>query len=199
MLTLTSPVETWAHPLPAGAKLLALCGFTVVLFALKTPALLALAAGGVAAIIAVCGRDFAQTSLRLLGPLWFFSTVVGLWHVWLGDIPGGAVVILRMVTAVAAANFVTMTTRLSDMIAVIERLCRPLARVGLQPKTLALAVALVIRFIPVMLQRMAQIRESWRARSHRRPGWRVMLPATLAALDDADRVADALRARGGSG
>ncbi len=199
MLTLTSPVETWAHPLPAGAKLLALCGFTVVLFALKTPALLALAAGGVAAIIAVCGRDFAQTSLRLLGPLWFFSTVVGLWHVWLGDIPGGAVVILRMVTAVAAANFVTMTTRLSDMIAVIERLCRPLARVGLSPKTLALAVALVIRFIPVMLQRMAQIRESWRARSHRRPGWRVMLPATLAALDDADRVADALRARGGSG
>ena len=199
MLTLTSPVRTWAHPLPAGAKLLALCGFTVLLFALKTPAMLALAAAFVAALIAVCGRDFAAASLRLLRPLGFFITVVGVWHLWLGDIHGGAVVILRMITAVAAANFVTMTTRLSDMIAVIEWLCRPLARIGLSPKTLALAVALVIRFIPVMLQRMAQIRESWRARSHRRPGWRVMLPATLAALDDADRTAEALRARGGSG
>jgi len=199
MLTLTSPVRTWAHPLPAGIKLLALCGFTVVLFTLSTPAMLAIAFGGVMIAIASCGLEFTRTSARLLRPLWFFITVVGLWHLWLGDIAGGAAVIIRMITAVAAANFVTMTTRLSDMIAVIERLCRPLARFGLSPKTLALAVALVIRFIPVMVQRMQQIRESWQARSHRRPGWRVMLPATLAVLDDADRVAEALRARGGAG
>ena len=107
--------------------------------------------------------------------------------------------IIRMTTAVAAANFVTMTTKLSDMIAVMETLVRPFARFGASPKTLALAVALVIRFIPVMLQRIDQIRESWRARSARRPGWRVMLPATLAALDDADHMAEALRARGGTG
>ena len=199
MLTLTSPVKTWAHPLPAGAKLLALCGFTVVLFAMKTPLMLALAFCAIVAVIASCGAKFARGSVRLLRPLWFFIAIVGLWHLWLGDIAGGAAVIIRLITAVAAANFVTMTTRLSEMIAVIERLCRPLARFGLPAKTLALAVALVIRFIPVMLQRMEQIRESWRARSYRRPGWRVMLPATLAALDDADRTAEALRARGGAG
>lgn len=198
MLTLTSPVKTWGHPLPAGAKLLALCAFTVLLFALKTPLLLTIAFGCVLAGVAAGGAEFLRASVRLLRPLWFFIVIVGLWHLWLGDIRGGAVVIIRMITAVAAANFVTMTTRLSDMIAVIETLCRPLARFGLSAKTLALAVALVIRFIPVMLQRMAQIRESWRARSHRRPGWRVLLPATLAALDDADRVAEALRARGGT-
>ena len=199
MLTLTSPVKTWAHRVPAGAKLVALCGFTVVLFALKSPSWLTLALLGVIAAVVPCGGLFAQTFVRLLRPLWFFFVIVALWHLWLGDIAGGAVVILRMITAVAAANFVTMTTRLSDMIAVLEILCRPLARFGLPSKTLALAVALVIRFIPVMVQRMAQIRESWRARSPRRPGWRVMVPATLAALDDADRVAEALRARGGNG
>ncbi len=199
MLTLTSPVKTWAHPLPAAAKLLALCLFTVVVFSLKTPVQVGFAVLAVVTAFAPCGRIFALTSLRLLRPLWFFITVVALWHLWIGDIAGGAVVILRLIAAVAAANFVTMTTRLSDMIAVIEWLCRPFARLGLSPKTLALAVALVIRFIPVMLDRMEQIRESWRARSARRPGWRVMLPATLAALDDADRVAEALRARGGAG
>jgi biotin transport system permease protein len=124
--------------------------------------------------------------------------IVGLWHLWTGDVTGGAVVLLRMVTAVALANFVTMTTRLSDMLAVFERLARPLAPI-LPPRRLALAFALVIRFIPVMLDRMGQIRQSWSARSPRPPRWRVMVPATLAALDDADRVAEALRARGGAG
>jgi biotin transport system permease protein len=61
-----------------------------------------------------------------------------------------------------------------------------------------LAVALVIRFIPVMQDRTEQISQSWRARSARRAGWRVLMPATLAALDDAEHVAEALRARGGS-
>jgi len=36
------------------------------------------------------------------------------------------------------------------------------------------------------------------ARSRRRPGWQLVLPLSLAALDDADHVAEALRARGGT-
>jgi biotin transport system permease protein len=64
---------------------------------------------------------------------------------------------------------------------------------------LALAFALVIRFIPVMLDHLTRITDAWSARSPRRPRWRVLVPATLAALDDADRAAEALRARGGAG
>lgn len=195
MLTLTSPVETWAHRLPAGAKLLALCCVTVVLFALKSPLPLAAAALGIAALTATGGARFARHALHMLRPLIPFIIVIALWHLWLRD-PAGLPIILRMITAVAAANFVTMTTRLTDMIAVLERLMRPFARL-IPPRALALAIALTIRFIPVMLDRAAQINESWRARSPRRPGWRILTPTTLAALDDADRVAEALRARGG--
>ncbi|MFN3281019.1 MAG: energy-coupling factor transporter transmembrane component T family protein [Tabrizicola sp.] len=198
MLTLTSPVETWAHRLPAGGKLLALALATTGLFLLVSP--LALAGAGLAtvALYMTGGRRLALTGARLLRPLWPFVVVVGLWHVWTADLSAGAAILLRMMTAVALANFVTMTTRLSDMLAVFERLARPLAPL-LPPRRLALAFALVIRFIPVMLDRMDQIRQSWCARAPRRPGWRVMVPAVLVALDDADRVAEALRARGGSG
>jgi biotin transport system permease protein len=84
------------------------------------------------------------------------------------------------------------------MISVIEGLARPFRPI-LPPKTLALAIALTIRFVPTLLTRAEQIRQSWRARSPRRPGWRTLLPTTLAALDDADHVAEALRARGGLG
>jgi biotin transport system permease protein len=198
MLTLTSPVEIWAHRLPAGGKLGLLALATMGLFALDTPPMLALAAVGVAALYASGGMRFATTGLRLLRPLWPFLLVVGLWHLWIADLSGGAVILLRMLTAVALANFVTMTTRLSDMIAVFQTLARPLRPLGLSPRRLAIALALVIRFIPVMLERLTQITQSWRARSTRRPAWRVLVPATLAALDDADRAAEALRARGGA-
>jgi biotin transport system permease protein len=198
MLTLTYPREIWAHHLPAGVKLAGLCLATIALFALKTPMALAFAALAIAGLIASGGGQFAQTSARLLRPLWPFVAIVALWHLWLRD-PAGVAIILRMISAVAFANFVTMTTRLSDMMRVIERLLRPLSRLGLSARQLALAVALVIRFVPVMLARAGQIRASWRARSPRRPGWRILVPIILSALDDADHVAQALRARGGAG
>jgi biotin transport system permease protein len=197
MLTLTSPVEIWAHRLSAGAKLAALAVATTGLFMLATPLMLLATSAATAALYATGGPRFALTGLRLLRPLWPFIVIVGLWHLWTDDVTGGATILLRMLTAVALANFVTMTTRLSDMIGVIETLARPLAHVGLPPRRLALALALVIRFIPVMADRMGQITDAWSARSARRPRWRVLVPATLAALDDADRAAEALRARGG--
>jgi biotin transport system permease protein len=199
MLALTSPVQTPFHRLPAGAKLAALAGFTFLLFQLDSPTPLALALTFIAALHLPGRWPFAADALRLLRPLWPFALVLLLWHIWTQDLRGGAIVLLRLTAAVAAANIVTMTTRLSDMITVIERLAAPLARLGMPPRTLALAIALTIRFLPVLSDRLTRISEAWRARSPRRPGWRILTPATLATLDDADQVAEALRARGGAG
>lgn len=198
MLTLTSPVDIWAHRLPAGVKLAALAGATLTLFWMTTPAQQALALVAVVALTLSGGMRFAHAGARMLRPLLPFAVLVGLWHLVTGEWSLGAVVVMRMITAVAAANFVTMTTRLSDMLDALTWLCRPLSPV-LPPRRLALAVALVIRFVPVMLLRAEAIVLAWQARSPARPGWRVAQPLTLAALDDAARVAEALRARGGSG
>jgi len=199
MLTLTSPVETPLHGVRAGVKLAALCGFTVVLFWLKNPISFALAALIPFSMIASGGPVFARHALRMLRPLWPFLVLLALWHWWTDDLAQGATITLRLISAVAAANLVTMTTRLSDMLAVIEVLLAPLARFGLPPRRVALTFALVIRFIPVLAGRLTQITEAFTARSRRKPRWRVLVPATLAALDDADHVAEALRARGGAG
>lgn len=197
MLTLTSPVETWAHRVRPGVKLALLAVWTLGIFWLQTPLTMALAFAAVLGLVASGGGVFLARSVVILRPLWPFIVLVGLWHLWTEDAPRGVVIVLRLVAAVMAANFVTMTTRLSDMIAVIERLARPLARLGLSPKVLALSMALVIRFVPVMGERLDQITEAWTARARRKPRWRVLVPTTLAALDDADHVAEALRARGG--
>lgn len=191
MLTLTSAHRTWAHPIPAGRKLAGLCIATLVFFALHAPLALAVCLGMILALYLSCGLGFARQGLRALWPIWPFVVIVALWH----D-PSWASVILRMICALALANFVTMTTRLSDMIAVLQMLARPLAPI-LPPRRLALAIALMIRFIPLMLLRADDIALAWRARSPRRPRWRILVPITLSTLDDADRVAEALRARGG--
>lgn len=198
MLTLTSPFETPLHRWRAGVKLAALCLFTLVLFRLTTPAAQAGALAAVAVVYLLCGVRFAWAGLGLLRPLWPFLLVVAVWHLAVRDLSGGAVILLRLVAAVAAANLVTLTTRLADMLVVLEWLARPLSPV-LPPRRLALAIALVIRFIPVLAERVALIRAAWSARSPRGPAWRILIPATLAALDEADHVADALRARGGAG
>lgn len=198
MLTLTSPVETPLHRVPAWAKLLALALFTAGLFLVQTWPPLAMAGLIVLGLHGMGGADFARHALRMLRPVWPFVVVVALWHLWTQATAAGVVIVLRMVTVVAAANLVTMTTRLSDMISVIEGLARPFGPL-LPPRRLALAIALVIRFIPVMSERLALLAQAFRARSPRRPSWRILAPAALAALDDADHVAEALRARGGAG
>jgi biotin transport system permease protein len=198
MLTLTSPVETWLHRLPAAGKLAALAVFTAGLLVISKPFGLIVATVSVAFLHFSCGTALLTHALRMLRPLWPFVAVVALWHLWTATPEAGAVVILRLVAAVAAANLVTMTTRLSEMIAVLETLARPLSPV-LPPRRLALALALAIRFVPVLSERVARLAEAWRARSPRRPAWRIVAPAALSALDDAERVAEALRARGGAG
>lgn len=197
MLTLTVPFETALHRIPAGVKLAALAAATLILVPQSGLPVLIAAAVMTAAIYLSQGPRFALYGLKMLRPLWPFLLILTGWHAWTGDIPRGAGIGLKMLTAVALANLVTMTTRLDDMIALIERLAAPLAKLGLPPRILAVAIALVIRFTPVLMDKTGQLVQAWRARSHRRANWRLVLPATLMALDDADHVAEALRARGG--
>ncbi|MEP1941579.1 MAG: energy-coupling factor transporter transmembrane protein EcfT, partial [Sulfitobacter sp.] len=56
---------------------------------------------------------------------------------------------------------------------------------------------MVIRFTPVLTQKGAALALAWRARARKRAGWKVIMPFLVLALDDADHVAEALRARGG--
>lgn len=198
MLTLTSPVEIWLHGVRAGVKLGVLCVFTAVLFAVHSPWVILATLCAVMALHAPGGWVFARHAGRMLWPVWPFVLLVGVWHGVTGDVGAGIVVILRMVTVLLAANLVTMTTRLSDMLGLVEWLLGPFARI-LPAHRVALSVALVIRFIPVIGQKMGLIRSAWAARSAKRMGWRIMVPMLLATIDDADQVAEALRARGGVG
>lgn len=197
MLTLCSPVDTALHRWPAGVKLAAVALGSAAILAISALPVMAGVLVALALVYLAQGRAFARAGLRLLRPLWPFFVVLAVWHLWTADLARGALLAGRMLAAVGLANLVTMTTRLDAMLAVLERLLSPLAGLGLRPRVLALAMALVIRFVPVLLDKARDLRQAWRARSPRRVGAGIVLPLALAALDDADHVAEALRARGG--
>lgn len=197
MIALTSDIPTWAHPLPAGAKLAALAAATVAIVATGLPGAVAgLVAGG--ALYASGGRAFALSGLRRLRGIALLAALIALWHGLTGAPLTGVMIACRLIAVVMLAGFVTMTTRLDAMLAVFAAILR---RVGL-PAALrarvALALALAVRFIPVLSDKGARLSEAWRARSPRRPSWRIVLPMALLAIDDAEQVAEALRARGGA-
>jgi biotin transport system permease protein len=197
MLSLTSEARTPWHRMPAGPKLLALVAATVALFWLTTPAQGLAVLAGVAALYLPGGARFLRQGLAMLKPVVPFVVIILAWHALTDAGAQGVVIVTRMVALIALANLVTMTTRLQDMLDRVDGALSLLRLPDLWRRRLALSVALVIRFTPVLMQKGAALAQAWRARSTRRPGWRLVLPFALTALDDAERVAEALRARSG--
>ena len=199
MLTLTGPQKTIFHKISAGQKLLALCVLSTALFQIESLFVLACLTFVVIALYLSQGLPFAKFGALMLWPLWPFVLIIGLYHGITNDIEAGGKIILRMLIAVALANLVTMTTPLNDMIDVLMRLLRPLNLIGISTKPVALAIALFIRFIPTLIERGITMHAALRARATRKSGWRIVVPLTLSVLNDAEHVANALRARGGVG
>ena len=197
MISLTSPVETWAHRWPAGLKLSLLCVATMVLFSVQSLYWHVLFLGLAVLLYALPGPQFLGAGLHRLRVLWPFVLVILAWHFIISDLIFGLVIVSRMLTAVALANLVTMTTRLSDMMGVVRWLTAPLRLFKVKTERIELAIALVVRFTPVLATKGQLLAMAWRARAARRVGWRIITPFAVLAIDDAEHVAEALRARGG--
>ena len=199
MLTLAAPQKTIFHKISAGQKLLALCVVSTILFQIESLTVLACLTTAMVALYLSQGLSFAKFGAHMLWPLWPFVLIIVLYHGIINDIAEGGEIILRMLIAIALANLVTMTTPLNDMIDVLMRMLRPLNWIGISTKPVALTSALFIRFIPTLIERGITMHAALRARSTGKSGWRIVVPLTLSVLNDAEHVANALRARGGVG
>lgn len=197
MISLTSPIETRAHRWPAGIKLGLLCIATMVLFSVQSLPWHVVFCGTTLVFYALPGRRFLISGLRRLSVLWPFVLLIVVWHLALSDLAAGVLIVLRMLAAVALANLVTMTTRLSEMMGVVRWLTAPLRIFGVKTERIELAIALVVRFTPVLAAKGQILAMAWRARAVRPVGWRIITPFAVLAIDDAEHVAEALRARGG--
>lgn len=197
MLALTFPHKTRAHDIPAGWKMLALAVLSALLFSVQSIWVFAVLLALVICVHGALGKGLLRYALWMMRPIVLFTAIILAFHVITGDLLAGLGIVLRMLVLVALANLVTMTTKLDDMIGVVEWLLIPLGKLGVNTRIFGVATAMVIRFTPVLIKKAAALGESWRARSPKRAGWRIIMPLFLTAIDDAEHVAEALKARGG--
>lgn len=108
----------------------------------------------------------------------------------------GLVLVLRFTILVTLASLVSLTTRTTDLLAVLEQGFQPLRWLGIDPAQVSLTLAMSMRFIPVLLSQFQAIQEAQRARGLDRHIVALLVPFLVKMLRMADELSDALDARG---
>jgi biotin transport system permease protein len=194
VLSLYAGKPTWLHRVPASLKMLAVCLCGTTLLLVTDLRWLAGACALAIAAYASLGSLAWRNAGRLRGVMIAAALIAG-FHAWAGSPGLGIASALRLVTAILLATMLTLTTRFDDLLDVLEALLRPLQLLGVPTARLALALALVLRFVDVFHGRWQRLDDAHRARTGRSGGLRLLAPLTVRALQSAEHVADALAAR----
>lgn len=189
------PGTSVVHRLPAGAKLLALCAAGVgSVFAASVLGVTAYLA--VAVLVLLVARVPGRALVRQLRPLLVFVVVLAGFHALVSSPERAYVVVGMLLALVFLATALTMTTPTSALVDVVVRVAGPLRRVGVDPERLGLLLALGLRAIPVVIGLALEVRDAQRARGLGASPRAFAVPLIVRSLRHADRVGEALAARG---
>ena len=187
--------DSAVHRARPGVKLAVLLAATT---ALLLAARLEVVTAG--ALIVVAVGLWAGLGLRGLGrlvwPLRWIVVVLTPVQAWLAGWERAYVVVGGLVVAVTAASLVSATTRVADMTDAIVRIVAPARRIGIDPERVGLVIALAIRSVPVLLDGLRVVREARQARGMRLTPDTLLTPLVVLVVRHADRVGEALAARG---
>ncbi|BDG62253.1 energy-coupling factor transporter transmembrane component T family protein [Caldinitratiruptor microaerophilus] len=215
------PGTSFLHRLDPRTKLVGVIAYSVLIFFLRDAVGIGLAFALAAAAVAA-GRLSPALLLRGLQPvLVLLVLTVALNAVLTPGQPLGrlgpvtvtreglalsALMAARLVLLVVVASLLTLTTTPIALTDGVERLLRPLSRVGVPAAELALMMTIALRFIPTLMeeaQRILKAQEARGARLRAQGPLRqvqallpILVPLFVAAFRRADELAVAMEARG---
>lgn len=195
MIGLYRPGGSVLHRTPAGAKLGLLLLTGIASAFVRSPTVTA-----AALVIVLMGYAVARMPLRvllqMLRPVLFVMVPLGVFQTIVAGWERAFVVVGVLVALVLLANLVTLTTRTSDLIDVVVRVCGPLRRVGVNAERVGLMLQLAIRAVPLIIDLGHRVREAQHARGLSASPRAFAVPLIVGALRRADAMGDALAARG---
>ena len=189
------PGDSPVHRAPAGVKL-AVLGAGLFLLAARpgaVPVLVGLVAVLALAALARVGPRPLAAQVRPL--LWLLVPLTAL-QLWLAGPAVALTVAGGLLVAVAAAGLVTLTTRTEALLDALVAALRPLRRAGVDPERVALVLALAVRTVPVLVGIGAEVQQARAARGAERSVRAFAVPFVIRSLRHADRLGEALEARG---
>ena len=183
------------HRAPAGVKLAVLAAGLLALGVVRTP--LSVTAALLAfALAAAVARLAPRQVWALVRPAVVPCAVVGVLQVWLAGPVTALVTTGWLLVAVAAAGLVTATTPMEAMLDAVVRAVGPLRHVGVDPERVALTLGLAVSSVPVVARLAADVRQARMARGAERSVRALVVPLVIRTVRHADRLGEALRARG---
>jgi len=194
MISLYLSGQTWLHRIPAAVKLAGLALASIGLLFVKEWISLVPVVVLLALAYASLGRPGRQ---RLFGlrSLALLIAALGVFQGLVMDWNQAANTILRLLMMVMLADLITMTTPLQRLLEITSLLVAPLDRRGNMRRQLAFAVALMIRFVPLLAQQWQAQRWAYRARTGRRPKPFLLAVFLSQALRRTDQIAESIAAR----
>jgi len=194
MGSLYSEQHTWLHGIPAGLKLLLLALLGTGLFLTDQLTLLAGTTAVCVGIYASLGRAARRAQPLLMGVLVASALVTG-FHLFMQHPALAGITVMRLVSATLMGIALTLTTRYSDLLQVLERVLSPLQRLGLKTDVIALQLALMLRFIEHFFVQWRRLDDAHRVRTGQAGGFKILAPLTIQMLMTVRRVADSLHLR----
>lgn len=194
MGSLYSDQPAWLHGVPAGFKLLVLALLGIGLFAAQQWQVLLAATVVCVLVFASLGAATLRVKPLVVGVLVASALVAG-FHVWMEQPLLAAVTVMRLLSATLMGIALTLTTRYSDLLHVFEWLLLPLQKLGVRTDRLALQLALMLRFTEQFFVVWRRLDESYRLRTGKAGGFKILAPLTIHMLVTARRVADTLHLR----
>ena len=195
---LTSTYQTGTSPLHrsgAGAKLAGLLVFSTVLVVWRSPATVLVFFVLVVGLYRVAGFG-VRTLVSQVWPLRWIVVFLLPFQWWTAGWQLSLVVVGTLVVAVVGAALISLTTRVTDLLDVIARVLEPARSIGVDPERVALLLALTIRAVPVIAGALHEARDARRARGLERSTRALVTPIVVRTIRHADRVGEALAARG---
>jgi len=189
------PGDSLLHRARAGVKLAVLGAVLGVLGVFRSPGTVAAGALLLVGATALSGVGLRTMAAQLRPLLWFAAFVAGL-QIWVSGPRQAALAAGFLLVSVGAAALVTLTTRTQELLDCMVTALRPLRRLGVDPDRAALTLSLTIRSIPVILELSREVQQARRARGAERSLRAFAVPLLIRTVRHADRVGEALAARG---
>ena len=146
------------------------------------------------AIYASLGRAVLRAQPLIIGVL-VASGLVASFHLFMQHPALAAITVMRLVSATLMGIALTLTTRYSDLLQVFEWVLSPLQRLGIKTASLALQLALMLRFTEHFFVLWRRLDDAHRVRTGKAGGFKILAPLTIQMLMAARRVADSLHLR----
>ena len=213
------PGSSLVHKLDPRTKIITVIAFSLVIMQVKLISLLA-----AAAFIVLCSQLSRIPAARLLNtlrpvmPFFIFLFIIYIFFtagtplISLGPVQitseglaMGVLQVGKFILLVLAASVLTISTSATTLTMGLERLLRPLNKLGGSSYDIAMMVTLALRFLPTLLEEMNNINEAQLSRNSNlsslglkgkiRSIVYLSLPLTLNFLRCCDELADAMEAR----